>query len=361
MMAPLLVSTSPRTRRNFLASSSAAVAGGWILGQGLLPNEALADDFPPRDDVDDVYTAEVDLAIRGGLSLLIHSQNDDGSFQGAENGRVGICALVGLALLSRGIRSGIGPAGRALQRVSRYVLAASQESGFITVTGATSHGPMYEHGFATLFLAELHGMDPAIDARPRLTAAVDLIVRSQNAQGGWRYDPRPTDADLSVTVCQVMALRAARNAGVGVAKETIDRAVDYIRRNQNPDGGFMYQRTGGPSKFPLTAAAVVALYNAGIYQSSEIDGAIKYLQENFAAGSSLQRETFFYYAHYYSVQAFWHRGGDAWKQWYTRLCRILLPMRKDQGWFDFYGVAYGTAMACMILNMPRTLLPIFQR
>ncbi len=159
-----------------------------------------------------------------------------------------------------------------------------------------------------------------------------------------------------------MALRAARNAGVGVAKETIDRAVDYIRRSQNPDGGYMYQRTGGQSRFPLTAAAVVALYNAGIYESSEIDAAIKYLQDNFASCSSLQKETFFYYAHYYSVQAFWHRGGDQWKQWYQRLRRILLQLRTEkQGWFDFYSSEYGTAMACLILNMPRTVLPIFQR
>jgi hypothetical protein len=159
-----------------------------------------------------------------------------------------------------------------------------------------------------------------------------------------------------------MALRAARNAGVGVAKETIDRAVDYIRRSQNPDGGFMYQQSGGQSRFPLTAAAVVALYNAGIYESSEIDAAIKYLQENYAACSSLQRETFFYYAHYYSVQAFWHRGGEQWKQWYLRLRRTILQLRTDQqGWFDFYSAEYGTAMACLILNMPRTVLPIFQR
>lgn len=87
----------------------------------------------------------------------------------------------------------------------------------------------------------------------KLSSAVELIVRTQNSAGGWRYNPAPEDADLSVTVCQMMALRAARNAGIGVAKETIDRAVDYVRRSQNADGGFMYQyRSGqcGESRFP---------------------------------------------------------------------------------------------------------------
>lgn len=351
------------SRRKFMFSSSKALMVGGAIGfTGFESIEALCDELPARDDFDELYTAEVDQAIRSGLGFLIRSQSDDGSFRSPDGGRnVGVCSLVGLALLSRGIRSGMGTAGRALRKIGQYVLAASQESGFLTMQGATSHGPMYEHGFGTLFLAEMHGTDPTLDVRPRLTAAVDLIVRSQNNQGGWRYEPRPTDSDLSVTVCQIMALRAARNAGIGIAKETIDRAVDYVRRSQNPDGGFMYQRSGGQSRFPLTAAAVVALYNAGIYDSSEIDSAIKYLQENFAACSSLQRERFFYYAHYYSVQAFWHRGGEPWKQWYLRLRRVILPMRKDQGWFDFYSVEYGTAMACLILNMPRTVLPIFQR
>lgn len=355
-------SAARRDRRTFARQALAISAGTVAWWQGM-PEHLIADDLPPRTDFDDVYTLEVDQAIRAGLSLLLQSQAEDGSFSKSEGGRnVGVCSLIGLALMSRGVRSGFGRAGKALQRVGDYVLASAQSSGFLTVSGATTHGPMYEHGFATLFLAELHGTDPKLDVRPRLAAAVDLIVRSQNNQGGWRYEPRPNDADLSVTVCQVMALRAARNAGVGVAKETIDRAVDYIRRSQNPDGGFMYQRTGGQSRFPLTAAAVVALYNAGIYESSEIDAAIKYLQDNFASCSSLQKETFFYYAHYYSVQAFWHRGGDPWKQWYQRLRRILLQLRTEKlGWFDFYSSEYGTAMACLILNMPRTVLPIFQR
>ena len=46
--------------------------------------------------------------------------------------------------------------------------------------------------------------------REKLAKAVKLIRNTQNAQGGWRYQPRRTEADISVTICQVMALRAAR-------------------------------------------------------------------------------------------------------------------------------------------------------
>ena len=94
----------------------------------------------------------------------------------------------------------------------------------------------------------------------------------------------------------------------------------------------MYQLSGGASRFALTAAAVVALYNAGIYEGQEIDSAISYLQSNLTLNSSLERNSFFYYAHYYSAQAFWHRGGQAWEQWYGRLKRTILPLRNAAGW-----------------------------
>ena len=83
---------------------------------------------------------------------------------------------------------------------------------------------MYSHGFATLFLAECYGMSKRTELRDKLSLAVKLIVNSQNKEGGWRYYPKKEDADISVTVCQVMALRAAHNAGIHVPKETIDRA-----------------------------------------------------------------------------------------------------------------------------------------
>lgn len=319
--------------------------------------------FPPRQDLDDLYDASVDDAVRKGLEFLISQQTEDGAFQSAQQGKwVGVCSLVGLALLSRGVRSGVGEAGLALRRIGRYVLGQVQGSGFICSANNTSHGPMYDHGFGTLFLSELLGTDSQLDIRPKLGDAVRLIRDTQNGQGGWRYNPAPEDADLSVTVCQMMALRAARNAGLGVPKSVIDKAVDYVRRSQNSDGGYMYQLRGGESRFPLTAAAIVALFSAGIYEGEEIDSALQYLTSNTTANNSLERNNFFFYAHYYSTQAFWLRGGSQWQSWYKMLKRVLLTLRNARGgWFDFNSSEYGTAMACLILNMPRTVLPIFQK
>src|SRR5262249_38053787 len=151
--------------------------------------------------------------------------------------------------------------------------------GFLLGKTGVSHGPMYGHGFGTLFLAEVHGMVHDRELRDRLRdtlkRAVKLVVDYQNREGGWRYKPGDPDADVSVTICQIMALRAARNAGYYVPKSTVDRCIAYVKRCQNKDGGFRYQQQSGVSQFARSAAGVVALQCAGVYKGAEIDNALR--------------------------------------------------------------------------------------
>ncbi len=222
---------------------------------------------------------------------------------------------------------------------------------------------MYGHGFATLFLAEVYGMARHPQLRDRLARAVKLIVNSQNSEGGWRYEPRRNEADLSVTVCQVMALRAARNAGFYVPNSTIDRAVAYVKQCQNPDGGFIYMLTeGGDSSFPRSAAAIVALYSAGIYEGDEIERGLDYLMKFPPRDNTYGQQSYYLYGHYYAVQAMWHAGGKYWNTWYPAVRDVLVQQQQSNGsWFDAISAEYGTAMACLVLQMPASYLPIFQR
>ena len=64
-----------------------------------------------------------------------------------------------------------------------------------------------DHQFGPVALHGRRTQRPGL--RDALERAVALIVSSQNDQGGWRYEPRPADADISVTVMQLVALRAA--------------------------------------------------------------------------------------------------------------------------------------------------------
>jgi len=267
-----------------------------------------------------------------------------------------------MAFLAGGSTPDRGPYGEEVTLVTDYLADHTLQSGFITAADAESHGPMYGHGFATLYLAEVYGMSPRDDVRDKLSRAVELIVRTQNDEGGWRYQPRPEDADLSVTICQVMALRAARNAGIRVPRETIDRCVDYVKRSQNADGGFRYMLGPGPSAFPRSAAGVVALYSAGIYEGPELDRGLSYLDQFVPARNVVAADAHFYYGHYYGVQAMWQAGGPRWQRWYPAIRDQLIERQQADGsWQDAICSEYGTAMAAIILQMPNNSVPIFQR
>jgi len=117
---------------------------------------------------------------------------------------------------------------------------------------------MYEHALATLLLAEALGEYERPGLQDALRRAVDLIVRAQNEEGGWRYEPVPRDADITVTVTQLVALRAAGQAGIAVPKRTIDAAVRYVKRCAAPGGGFLYQIGVGEPAYARSAAGTCA-------------------------------------------------------------------------------------------------------
>ncbi len=345
-------------RRTFLAQGLAtlAIGGSW--------NRLARAQADPEKSAVDLITPAAARAIERGLTVLAHRQDEEGAFgSGGYSRNVAVCGLAGMAFMAAGSTPGRGPFGQNVDRCVDFILANTQESGFINVSNASSHGPMYGHGFATLFLAECYGMTMRSDIREKLTKAVNLIVNTQNSEGGWRYQPQRRDADISVTICQVMALRAARNAGLYVPRETIDRCTEYVKLSQNPDGGFMYMlQGGGQSAFPRSAAGVVALYSAGIYDSPEIKKGLDYLLTYLPRGNDFNRESHYFYGHYYAVQAMWHAGGDYWTRWYPAIRDALVARQGDDGtWMDSICAEYGTAMACIILQMPNNYLPIFQR
>jgi squalene cyclase len=312
-----------------------------------------------------MLTAEADHAVARGLAWLVSRQHDDGSFgSGTYEGNTAVTGLAGMAFMSAGSTPGRGPHGRTLNQAIDYLLASAQQSGFINAPRGAGHGPMYGHGFATMFLAECYGMSLRPELREALSRAVKLIVNTQNKEGGWRYYPQRSDADISVTICQLMALRAARNAGIHVPKETVEQAVDYIRRCQNPDGGFMYMLSVGEreSRFPRSAAAVAALNSAGVYQGPEIRKGIDYLMQFLPGPGVVQRETYYEYGHYYAVQAMWQAGGEVWTRWFPAVRDDIVSRQQPDGsWASHNSVEAATAMCLMVLQLPNNALPIFQR
>src|SRR5262249_36359222 len=212
--------------------------------------------------------------------------------------------------------------------------------------------------------------EPELRTRVRETLgrAVKLILDGQNREGGWRYQPNSTDADISVTVCQIMALRAARNAGLTVPAEQVNKCVEYVKRCQDRIGGwFRYQAQGGGGSaqaFARTAAGVAALYAASVYKGEVIENGLKFLMEHKPNGNFARTDLHYFYGHYYAAQAMWTAGGTYWSEWFPAIRdELQRRQRPADGCWPDPSVCnhYGTAMACIILQIPNNYLPILQK
>lgn len=298
------------------------------------------------------------------IGLPVHLQRQQG------RGHMGVTALCGMAFLAGGHLPDRGPHGETVGRTIAYVMTHANENGFLSDSGTR----MYSHAFATLFLAEAYGMAGGSQVRTALERAVQLVVDCQNTHGGWRYNPFDRELDLSVTVCQVQALRAARNIGIQVPAETIDRAIAYVQRSRTargPSQGLYYYKIVGRGAFEknreyaINAAALTALHSAGIYDPDQCDPALEFLLRSYGEVADYHSDHFFFwYGNYYACQAFFQSGGERFRRYYARLAQDLLALQRSDGrWTDRVGPGdeFSTAVACLLLQLPKQFLPIFQR
>ena len=137
-----------------------------------------------------------------------------------------------------------------------------------------------------------------------------------------------------------------------------------MKKSQNPDGSFHYTLRGGRATVALTAAGVVSLYSAGIYEGERVEKALKWLNQRRPGSGQSVSPMNYYYAHYYAVQAMWHaqlQHPEYWNAWYPAIRDELLRKRDNRGiWQDNrVGPEFATAMACIILQIPFNYLPVF--
>lgn len=344
-----------------------------------------------------VRQAEVDASVARGLEWLAKEQNARGFWAGivgtksgtryrqthsseeqrrSGTGHVGVTSLCGMAFLSGGHLPNRGKYRAVVRKCVDAVLSVMQENGLISLGGTN----MYSHAISTLFLAEVYGMTRSPEIKKGLERATHMIIDCQNAQGGWRYQAFSKDADLSVTVCQLQALRAARNIGIQIPKSTIDRAVKYVKASQVPTGwakGRFYYSIKGrrpfrkTDSFSIQAAAVTSLVSAGVYDRKLIEPALAFLTDELEPMmDDFTNHHFFWYGNYYACQAFFHAErileNGCFDRYYSSMRDyLLLEQQSDGRWLNPQGQGpgdpFGTSVACIILQIPNQYLPIFQR
>lgn len=312
-----------------------------------------------------------DAAVHRGLEYLARRQNGDGSFDSGDN-KVAVTGLCLLAFLACGHTPEVGRYGLVVRGAVDYLLAQAQPDGYF----GKSHGKgMYDQGIVTLALAEALGaeVDPArrVKIHAELAKAVKVILDAQAVPkpeahaGGWRYDRKSADSDISLSGWNALALRAAQDLGVDVPKEAVQKAVGFVLRCYNAsDKGFSYQPGGGAQIGP-TGIGVLSLYLLDGGDRPERAEGARYLASHPVNDGT----PFPYYAMYYATQAANQAGGRVWsavsKAAFERLLARQIKEGKQAGAWPKSAQepaeVYSTAMAVLTLSVPQRLLPAYQR
>lgn len=327
---------------------------------------------------------EVDAAISRGIAYLASKQRDDGAITDRQYDTT-MSALAVMALASTGVTpSSSGSLGEVSSKAVDFVLSEGRQDkqGYY---GNRDGSRMYGHGIVTLMLTEMLGMgaDEQQDQllHDRCQRAIDLILSAQQQKkaaqyrGGWRYTPNSNDADLSVSVWQLMALRSAKNDGLDVPDEAIVQAVDYLKRSYTArldsrgtptenTAGFSYLPGNRNASFAMTAAGLLAMQVCGQYDSPLVEGAAQWLEQH----PPKWKERFFFYGTYYYAQGMHGRGGPQ-AETARNIVRSLLLERQqpDGSWIapggeeSGAGKVYTTSMAILSLSVEYHYLPIYQR
>lgn len=302
----------------------------------------------------DQLVRELDLRYEMGLDYLKKSQDAEGKWSESSYGdQAGVLGMAVLAFVSRGDDPEFGIYSEAIRKSLDQILSMQDPvSGFIGKT-------MYNHGFATLALAELYGTLNDGRIGPALEKAVGLIVSAAkaNPKNAWRYLPDSNDFDTTVSGTQLVALFAARNAGIEVPEDTIELAIDSMLDCQGPRGGFGYSTATG-ANLPRTSIGSLVLALAGKADSDAYRKSVDFLKANAKYGDQGHK----YYSLYYTAQAMFRAGPETWDQWNSENLKTLLGNQRDDGsWQGNHGVAFSTCAALLSMAINYRYLPIYER
>ncbi len=366
----------------------------FLLGSGVVL--AVAPLFAIRaDEIPEKYRE----AVRKGLKYLVKQQFKDGHW-GANGDQypVSMTGLGGLALLMEGSTVREGEYAKNIRGAADWLMERSMKGGNRDgLVGNPDHPTeagryMYGHGFGTLFLACVYGEEDDKERRERLkdilTRAVKYIGNAQSTQGGWFYTSAKDGHDQdegSVTITQMQALRACKNAGIPVPKEVVKKGQDYLKKSTTARGGVVYSlgRGGfgaavGGERPALTAAAIACLFSAGEYKNELVKKWFHYCQTAIPITGFAQHDE---YTHFYYAQSVYILGDDGWERFFGStppdqrvtwsayrkhlFDRLLQSQNADGSWSGgggfSVGPVYSTAIFTIIMQLDKGTLPIWQR
>jgi hypothetical protein len=155
----------------------------------------------------------------------------------------------------------------------------------------------------------------------------------------------------------MVALFAARNAGIKVPNEAIEKGKAYILSCQDSSGGFGYTTSSG-ANLPRTAIGSLILSLAKDTSSDAYDNSVEYLKKNAKFGDQGHK----FYSLYYTSQAIFRASPSLWNSWNSQNFKRLQSAQTENGsWNGNYGKTFSTSAALLSLALNYRYLPIYER
>ena len=183
-------------------------------------------------------------AARDGIAWLVSHQEDSGGWNAeALGGRAEYdTALNGLALLAMVRQRPESADHGAVLRAARHLAEAQTGEGRL---GPECDGTMYNHGIATVALMEAYRLTGERELVPVLQAAVDFIGRQQFPEGGWGYDrSAESRPNTSISAWQMQALLHAVALEWHDYEPVLRKGLAWLGGVMNESGHFGYQQAG---------------------------------------------------------------------------------------------------------------------
>jgi hypothetical protein len=353
----------PRRRSAAICGAIAAIS---VLCVPMAGSRLLAQ--PPGVRVGEVVPRDVRELYDRGLNFLASTQREDGGWPNSMQDGAGTVGMGLMVFLASGEDPNFGLYSVHVRRSLRYIISAQDpETGFLGQS-------MYHHGFGMLALAEAYG---AVDDRnlwPQgknvrtIGAALELAVRAaitsqkNNSQGAWRYSPDSTDADTSVSGAVLVGLLAARNAGIEIPDQSIDKAISFYRQMTSSSGQVAYAGLGGFDESLARVSIATLVYSVARRKDlAEYKATLGFLKDR-AEGSPDQGRGYEDYTRYYEAQALFQGDVEAWDKWNKLLVRKLKQAQQRDGSIEGqFGVSTSTSLSLLAVAVNFRFLPIYER
>jgi hypothetical protein len=154
-----------------------------------------------------------------------------------------------------------------------------------------------------------------------------------------------------------MGLLASRNAGMDVPDETVNAALEYVRRSTARDGSVAYTGGLGGMGTSMNRSAIATLVAAVSKQKDEqkFAATLKHITTRLEHREATYPE----YFRYYMAQALFQGDYEAWQKWNAMTVRQLHETQAGDG--SFNGTPFATAMSLLALALNYRFLPIYER